>query len=103
MARTKTRERPTKPASTKPASTKKTNAGRPEGGGASYVLNQLPDQNSKMTKCPKCGSTSRSAYFGVTRVVFGNRIIVRQRTRCLATTCGQLRIDRHYESLPENQ
>src|SRR5690349_12686006 len=95
----------------KQTKTKKSKAGRPAGGGASYDVNQVPDQPAKLTKCKRrdpltgelCGSTKRAPYWGITRQVFGGQVIVRKRTRCLAPGCGQCRIDRHYEPLPESE
>lgn len=84
-----------------PAKTKKSNAGRPTGGGAKYDINQLPDQAAIVSECKKCRSTRRAAYSNVTRSEpFGGRITVRKYTRCL--DCGQHRIDRHYETISED-
>jgi len=58
------------------------------------------------SRCPRCGSTRRSDYYGKTEQTFrgehGGRPfthIVRRRTKCL--DCGQTRIDRAYENRPE--
>ena len=56
------------------------------------------------TRCPKCASTDRVAYFGVvTREIHGvdetgqpYTHVVWRRTRCKA--CDQTRIDRHREN-----
>lgn len=74
-------------------------AGRPTG--ATTGKYQLVDAHP--TRCPKCGSTERSDYFGtVERSISGIRDgqphthIIWRRTQCLS--CGQLRQDRSYEN-----
>ncbi len=71
--------------------------GRPKGSGGPPA----PVEVVEPSRCPKCGSTERSPYFGtVTRDTAGvyqgkpfDRI-VRHRTRC--GNCGQTRVDKEY-------
>lgn len=59
-----------------------------------------------VSRCPKCGSTERTAYHGISETPIsgtddvGNPIthIVRKRTQCIR--CGQARIDRVFENRP---
>jgi ferredoxin len=79
--------------------------GRPKG--AANVDVDLAD--AQLTRCAKCGSTERSAYFNRRDVhVAGvhpesgpyTQIVIR-RTRCLG--CGQHRDDRHFVNKPARQ
>ena len=76
--------------------------GRPKGskGGTIETITVEP------SRCPLCGSTRRSDYYGKTEQAFRGEHhgqpfthIVRRRTKCL--NCGQLRVDRFYENRPE--
>ena len=73
--------------------------GRPKGstGGNVDVITVEP------SRCPRCGSTRRSDYYGKTEQAFRGEHngrpfthIVRRPTWCL--DCGQTRIDRAYEN-----
>lgn len=76
--------------------------GRPEGSrNKSY-----PEALVEPSRCPKCGSTNRSAYLSKHEQTFAGldasgqpyTHIIRQRTSC--DDCGQHRIDRTLENRP---
>ena len=87
---------------TKTKRTTRRGPGRPKGS-----KQTVPDfVNVEPSRCKRCGSTRRSDYYGKTEQAFRGEHngrpfthIVRRRTRCL--DCGQLRIDRAYESRPD--
>ena len=59
------------------------------------------------SRCPRCGSTRRSEYWGKTVQEYAGidpegrpyTHIIRRRCRCL--DCGQVRIDKTYENRPD--
>lgn len=73
--------------------------GRPAG-----APNIKTEVDVEPSRCKKCGSTERTAYFGVPEVQEFDGLhegepythIVRRRCRC--KRCEQVRIDRHYEN-----
>lgn len=83
------------------AARKATTSGRPAG----RKNAEYDSAEGELTRCGKCGSTDREAYFGDPIVQEFSGVdeagrpythIVRRRTRC--RNCGQLRIDMHKEN-----
>jgi len=71
---------------------------------AKMTKRHAPQVEAGVTRCPACGSSSRTAYFAVTAQEHGGispdgkpyTHIVRRRTVC--RNCGQHRVDRCYEN-----
>jgi len=76
--------------------------GRPTG---SRTKNS-PEVEAELSRCPKCGSTERTAYTGKHEQAYAGldpfnqpfTHIIKQRTACV--DCGQHRIDRTLENRP---
>lgn len=93
-----------KPQRSRSPKSKRSRAGRPAG---AKTNKQAPVTGDK-TRCPKCDSTEREAYFAtVEHAVEGVRDekpythVVWRRTRC--RSCGQIRQDRFYENRPRQK
>lgn len=78
----------------------------PKGRPAGSRTKNSPEVPAELSRCPKCGSTERTAYTGKHEQTYSGldpfnqpfTHIIRQRTACV--NCGQHRIDRTLENRP---